>query len=351
MRCFRQALRDGRLVTAAARGVTNKAEQGRPQHVPVMLSEVLELIRTCSEGPDKVLLDMTFGAGGHTQALLAHASRIYALDRDPVAYSMCCDLAAAETTRGKVVPMQGRFSEVGTLLRSHGVAPGRFDAVLFDLGASSMQFDNGERGFSVSRDGPLDMRMDGNRVAGEPTAADVVNGLGENDLVKILKSYGEEGRARQIARSVAESRLLAGPIRTTGQLLDVVQRAFGSDESRSDKLDRPASVATKTFQALRIFVNDELNELYAGLQLAHAYLRPGGCCVVISFHSLEDRIVKQCFNGGSVRDADNVVSKSMRFECRWQPLLQNKVLLPSDVEVESNPRARSAKLRAAVKID
>ncbi|MBN3325003.1 MET15 protein, partial [Atractosteus spatula] len=358
-----------------------------------------------------VFLDMTFGAGGHSRAILQEVPgiTIYALDRDPVAYQLAqqlssqhpakvsyrwqarslrnqcspreregvagrgdfchrfllnvdsecsrvgpasglaetacpvvfllegkCDKGA--TTRGQVHPMLGRFSELPSLLADRGLGPGGLDGVLLDAGCSSMQFDSPQRGFSLSKDGPLDMRMDGDRYLDMPTAADVVN-----VLISSSPSPGAFPAAALYARK--------------------------------DLLQRPAHVATKTFQALRIFVNNELHELHAGLQAAHSFLRPGGRLAVLTFHSLEDRLAKRFLRG---EDVAGPRSRSVRQKIRrgrqggredgeeeeeeeeeeegepsgasgWSQL-QKKVMTPRPQDVEENPRGRSAKLRAAQKL-
>ncbi|KAJ3593442.1 hypothetical protein NHX12_005777, partial [Muraenolepis orangiensis] len=219
---------------------------------------------------------MTFGSGGHTKEILNTCSdvTVLALDRDPAAFCLAQQLAARYA--GRVRPMLGRFSE---LLAQVEVKPGSVDAVLLDAGCSSMQMDRPQRGFSLSRDGPLDMRMDGDRYPNMPCAADVVNALDQQALAAILLAYGEEKHARKISSAIVEARGVC-PITRTQQLASVV----------ADKLERPSHVATKTFQALRIFVNDELNELHAGLRAARTLLRPGGRLCALTFHSLEDRL-------------------------------------------------------------
>ncbi|KAK2184252.1 hypothetical protein NP493_273g00007 [Ridgeia piscesae] len=305
---------------------------------------------------------MTFGAGGHTKALLKECPgiRVFGLDRDPLAHNLATQLASQHS---QVTPLQGRFSEVHHLLTAHGITASSVDAVLFDLGASSMQFDTPARGFSISGDGPLDMRMDSDRVESQPSAADVVNHLDESGLYKIIKKYGEEKMARSIARAIVDSRYAFGRISTTGQLAKIVSSVFESAH-RQDKLMRHSHVATKTFQALRIFVNNEMNELHNGLEIAHHLLRPDtGVCVAISFHSLEDRVVKRHFQGidmdarcnMSIVDqnrssakfyGEDVIQRVM--QRRWETV--RRMVQPQPEDVEENPRARSAKLRAAVKL-
>lgn len=331
-------------------------------HIPVMLTEVLECF-TCKE--NQTVLDLTFGAGGHSRALLDQipGCHILALDRDPVAHKMAVSLA--EQRPGQITPILGRFSELSTLLPQYGIMPGSLDGALMDLGSSSMQFDQSERGFSISKDAPLDMRMDGQRYPDLPSAADVINNLDETDLFRILKKYGEEPRAKKIAHGIIEARAMFGRISTTHQLADIVTSVCEGGHGY-DKLSRHSHAATKTFQALRIFVNNELNELNIGLQLVARYLRVGGVCVAISFHSLEDRIVKRHFQDIDL-DAGASLSLAQKRKLRsattvysleemstithkvWEPLDQ-RLRVPSEEEVESNPRSRSAKLRAARKL-
>ncbi|KAG7468333.1 hypothetical protein MATL_G00141960 [Megalops atlanticus] len=336
---------------------------GKELHTPVMLKEVLHCLGL---KPGQVFLDMTFGAGGHTKAILSAVPdvRVYALDRDPVAFHMMRQLS--EEHKSQVTPLLGRFSELRDLLSQRGVGPGSLDAVLLDAGCSSMQFDCPERGFSLSKDGPLDMRMDGNRYPDMPNAADVVNALDQQALASILSTYGEERHAKKIASAIVEARSIY-PITRTQQLASIVAGAFSASAlyARKDLLQRPAHVATKTFQALRIFVNDELNELYAGLQAAETLLKPGGRLCVLTFHSLEDRVAKRFFQGvdQAVRPCHNIREKIRQRRAqeleekedeavaatRWA-YLQNRVMTPLMEEVQDNPRGRSAKLRVACKL-
>ncbi|KAK6472494.1 12S rRNA N4-methylcytidine methyltransferase-like [Huso huso] len=349
----------------------------RELHTPVMLKEVIKCL---APQQGQTFLDMTFGAGGHSKAILQQASDItvYALDRDPVAHQMAHQLAKEHPKH--VHPLLGRFSDLQALLPSAGVEPGSLDGVLLDAGCSSMQFDSPERGFSLSKDGPLDMRMDRDRYLAMPSAADVVNALDQQALASILRTYGEERHARKIASAIVQARSIY-PITRTQQLASIVAGAFPAVAlyARRDLLLRPAHVATKTFQALRIFVNDELNELYAGLRAVEGFLKPGGCLVAVSFHSLEDRIVKRFLHGIDVAAPHNLnVRQKIRQSRRgwaeqhggeaeeeeeeeddedqshgpcssnWHHV-QKKVLTPDPQEVLENPRGRSAKLRAARK--
>ncbi|VDL85591.1 unnamed protein product [Schistocephalus solidus] len=250
---------------------------------------------------------MTFGAGGHSRALLEVCPdiTIFCLDRDPQAMTFAAELSAS--FKGKVFPVLGKFSDSESLLTRSGCPKGGVDGVVMDLGASSMQFDIPDRGFGLSRDSLLDMRMSASSKSNEPTAADVVNCLTAAQLAHIFKAYGEERFARRIANAIVEHRSALGPIRRTGQLADLIASvvsAVTSSPKSGMKAEAdnpqlpcppPMHVATRVFQALRIFVNDELNELCCGLEIAHTFLKAGGRVAVISFHSLEDRLVKWAF--------------------------------------------------------
>lgn len=328
-------------------------------HKPVLKEVVLKHLAL---QPSSVFLDMTFGAGGHTQAILESSPNIivYCLDRDPVAYDYAVQLEKLYPTQ--VIPLLGRFSELPDLLKKYNVQQNTFDGILFDFGCSSMQFDDPGRGFSVSKDGPLDMRMDGFRFPDSPTAADVLATADEHDLYKIFKIYGEEKKAKKIARAIVEARYSFTPIQSTKDLGDFISILL-QNEVRTDKLQRKSHTATKIFQALRIFVNNEMNEINYGMILAHRYLKVGGRLVTLSFHSLEDCIVKRHITGNV---SDNVINKlplkyvnySMWHDndsmdefmsADWEPVNKH-VITPFQTEVDENPRSRSAKLRAAIKI-
>ncbi|XP_050296666.1 probable methyltransferase-like protein 15 homolog [Anthonomus grandis grandis] len=329
-------------------------------HLPVMASEVLEYLKPKK---DEVILDMTFGSGGHSRKILnlEPTVKILAVDRDPLAFSYAQQLA--EEFPNRVIPLLGKFSEIPKLLNQNGFNKGSLDSILFDFGCSSMQFDIAERGFSILKNGPLDMRMDGNRDPGVPTAADVLSNCTEEDLYKIIKYYGEERQARKIARTIIESRYLFKKLTTTEELADLVESVIEKDGKIDEKTHKKKHVATKTFQALRIFVNNELNEINYGLLLAHHYLKIGGKLVTITFHSLEDTIVKRHISGNMVENCANPlplkfsshnynanvdeVNKIM--ESKWK-MLHKHVIVPTDEEVENNSRSRSAKLRAAIKV-
>lgn len=332
-----------------------------PPHVPVMLNEVLEHLKPKA---NQTILDMTFGAGGHSRAILDSTPgvKLLALDRDPTAHSHAKQLQ--EEYPSQVTPLLGRFSELPQLLKANQMGFDSIDGVLFDFGCSSMQFDEADRGFAISKDGPLDMRMDKDRFPDQPTAAQVLAKIEEDDLARILKIYGEEKNAKKIARAIVEARYLFNRLETTRELADVVMSAC-DEEHRVDKLNRPTSVATKTFQALRIFVNNELNEINYAMILAQKYLRVGGRLVTITFHSLEDTIVKRHLMGHVTGSAANpvplrymnpaMVSVPKEDEIQkvmtsdWMSLTKH-VVVPTEEEVASNPRSRSAKLRAAIRV-
>lgn len=254
-------------------------------HVPVMPNEVISIFEPKA---NQKFLDLTFGAGGHTRRLLNSTDGItvYALDRDPVANELAIKLKS-ETSNGEVIPLLGKFSDLPNLL-SEAEKLGFFDGILVDCGCSSMQFDTKERGFSLSKDGPLDMRMDYQRLENQPSAQDILAHIDENNLARVLKIYGEEKQAKKIARAIIEARYLFTSLKTTQELAQLVEHACGF-VSRTDKLNRSSHVATKTFQALRILVNDEINELDFALKFANRALKIGGKLIVIAFHSLEDR--------------------------------------------------------------
>ncbi len=293
------------------------AEEG---HVPVLVREVVACL---APRPHGVYVDATFGAGGHTRALLAAAPcRVVGIDRDPDAVARGRRLADQEP---RFRMLEGRFGGLDRILAEHGIGP--VDGVLFDLGLSSLQLQDAARGFAFSRDGPLDMRMEGRGTS----AADLVNRLDEQHLARLLWEFGEEPQARRIARAIVTARR-KGPIRTTGELARLVAQVAGRGRGRLHP-------ATRTFQALRIAVNDELGELERGLEAAARVLAAGGRMVVISYHSLEDRMVKRFLKGsGGGRDASG-----------WRSL-HRKVIRPKPEEVAANPRARSARLRAAERL-
>lgn len=299
-------------------------------HKPVLIDEVIEALEP---GPGKLIVDGTFGAGGYSRALLATGAQVLALDRDPTTRAFA-DAMASPSFQW----MESRFSDLQTRLADAGHSA--CDGVALDLGVSSMQLDQAERGFSFMRDGPLDMRMS----ADGQTAADLVNASEEAELARILFVYGEERRSRHIAKALVRRRQ-EQRFETTADLAEVVERALGG------RRGAPTHPATRTFQALRIAVNEELAELEAGLEAAEQALRTGGRLAVVTFHSLEDRIVKSFFTdragrrpGGSRHLPQVAPGPAPSFE-----LLFNGARKASDIETFENPRARSAKLRAAVR--
>ncbi|XP_041451081.1 probable methyltransferase-like protein 15 homolog [Drosophila obscura] len=339
---------------------TATATVAAPPHVPVLCDTAIDYLK---ESPGRTFFDMTFGAGGHTRRLLEALpdAKVYALDRDPVAHQLAQELSETAEYKGRIVPLLGKFSDIPRLFDEQSLAKHSIDGILFDFGCSSMQFDEAARGFSISHDGPLDMRMDGGR-SGGLSAADVVAKADEGDLVKILRIYGEEKAAKKIARAIVDARNASIKIETTRQLANIVEDALDSGP-RKDKLKRPAHSATKTFQALRIFVNNELNEINYGMLLANEMLRLHGRLVTITFHSLEDTIVKRHIAGNVIAGAANPLPlkysshglvddpemlQSLR-ENNWRQLHKH-VIVPDPAEVSRNSRSRSAKLRAAVKI-
>lgn len=304
-------------------------------HIPVLVEEVVGAL---SPRDGALLVDGTFGAGGYTRALLAAAScRVIGIDRDPTAID-AGQLLVAEYA-GRLRLIEGRFGDLDTLLAANDVAPGTVDGVTLDLGVSSMQIDSAERGFSFRFDGPLDMRMS----ASGSSAADVVNDTDEGELADLIYRYGEERQSRRVARAIVGARRLAR-IERTGQLADIVRRALGPAASRA-----AIDPATRTFQALRIHVNDELGELERGLAAAERVLAPGGRLAVVSFHSLEDRLVKGFLRGRAEEGPrpSRHLPEARRADPRrpgWR-LVTRRPIEPGETEIARNPRARSAKLR------
>ena len=313
------------------RAAPTSSRQTGAGHVPVMLAEVLAKL---DPQPGEVYLDGTFGGGGYARAILERADcTIWAIDRDPQAIARGAVLASAFP--GRLHLVEGRFGDLLTLLDSHGV--GALDGVVLDLGVSSFQIDDAARGFSFRTDGPLDMRMGG---AG-PSAADLVARLSADELADVLFKFGEERQSRRIARAIVAARTVQ-PITTTAQLAGIIRGVLPPDRSGIDP-------ATRSFQALRIGVNEELVEIERALNQATRILRPGGRLVVVSFHSLEDRIVKHFMNDAAGQapwpirhDPRGLLPTA---EARFE-LLTRKALRPGAAEVAANPRARSARLRA-----
>jgi 16S rRNA (cytosine1402-N4)-methyltransferase len=311
------------------------AAGGLTRHVPVLLAEVCDAL-WASEGG--IFVDGTFGAGGYTQGLLKanRRNRVIAVDRDPDAVAAGASLV--KTALGRLSLVEGRFSQLDQIVRDIGLE--RVNGVVLDIGVSSMQLDRPERGFSFRQDGPLDMRME--RMG--PSAADLVNEASEAELADIFFYYGEERRARAVARALIERRR-KGRIETTGQLAELVAELIRTE---------PGGIhpATRVFQALRIAVNDELGELTNALYAAERVLEPGGRLAVVTFHSLEDRIVKQFMaarsgrNTGASRHLPSIKPSDPTFTA-----VTKGPVAPTHAEVAANPRARSAKLRAAARTD
>ena len=298
-------------------------------HAPVLLTEVLAAL---AAGPGQTIVDGTFGAGGYSRGILETGAVVVAFDRDP---SVAPHVAGLPASRFRLI--EARFSDMETALGAASV-----DGVALDLGVSSMQLDQAERGFSFMRDGPLDMRMS----ATGPTAADLVNTLDVEELARIIFVYGEERQSRRIARAIVKRRD-DQPFERTLDLAEFIERALGG---RRGAKTHPA---TRAFQALRIAVNEELAELEAGLIAAECVLRAGGRLCVVTFHSLEDRIVKGFLTARAGRTPAGS-RHAPPIESDLEPsfrLLFNGVRAPSEAEMAVNPRARSAKLRAAVRTE
>ncbi|GAK69224.1 ribosomal RNA small subunit methyltransferase H [Agrobacterium rubi TR3 = NBRC 13261] len=315
-------------MTANSGGRSSEASGGPVRHIPVLLHEVLGALEPA---PGKIILDGTFGAGGYTQAILDQGANVIALDRDPNAIAGGQDMVAANG--GRLSLIQSQFSNLSAHVPADGL-----DGLVLDIGVSSMQIDEAERGFSFQRNGPLDMRMSASGVS----AADVVNRAKVSDLIRIFGFLGEEKQPGRIARAIEKKRA-EEPFRTTRDLAGLIE--IVTPRKAKDKIHP----ATRVFQALRVFVNDELGELAQALFAAERALKPGGRLVVVTFHSLEDRIVKKYFADRSDRATGSrhmpmVAAKSAIFDA-----VGKSMIAASDEEAEINPRARSAKLRAGVR--
>lgn len=299
-------------------------------HVPVLVDEVVAALAVV---PGETHVDGTFGAGGYTRALLgAGAGRVIGFDRDPSAIANGPALVPA----ANLILIHDRFSQMDVALAERELAP--VDGVTLDIGVSSMQLDQAERGFSFREDGPLDMRMS---QAGQ-TAADFLNEADEAEIARVVRDYGEEPRARTVARAIVAAR----PLTRTGELRAVIHKALGHHAGMK------TDPATKTFQAIRIHLNAELEELEQGLRAAERVLRPGGRLAVVTFHSLEDRIVKRFLRdrsgaspAGSRHRPSVATGPAPTFAAVAKPMA------PGDPELTRNPRARSARLRSAVRTD
>jgi 16S rRNA (cytosine1402-N4)-methyltransferase len=293
--------------------------RAKRSHVPVLLKEAIELLRVC---PGATVVDCTLGLAGHSSEIarrLGAEGHLIGFDRDPAALELArAKLAEVSAELGADAPRVTLIGAAFSSIAEH-VKPGSVDAVLADFGVSSLQLDEAERGFSFMADGPLDMRMD---TRTGPTAAQVVNEENERELANLIYEYGEERRSRRIARAIVRGR----PLRTTGELARIVSAA--APPMKTDKIHP----ATRTFQALRIFVNRELGEIKDLLEAAPLLLKPSGRLAVISFHSLEDRIVKDSLREGAHQGI-------------WE-ILTKKPVIAGEEETDRNPRSRSAKLRA-----
>ena len=302
-------------------------------HIPVLLDEVLAALAPAA---GTVMADGTFGAGGYSRALIMAGARVHGFDRDPDAIATGRASVEAGGADPLLILHHRRFSELAETLRDAGVSG--LDGVVFDIGVSSMQLDQPDRGFAFSTDGPLDMRMgrDG------PSAADFLNTAAEADIADVLFRYGEERQSRRIARAVVAAR----PLITTRQFADIVRRSLGWHPGM------PKDPATRSFQAVRIHINGELDELAAGLAAAEAVLAPGGRLAVVTFHSLEDRMVKQF-----LREASGMVPAGSRHlpepTHKAAPVFgkPSPAIRPGEAEIARNPRARSATLRWAIRSD
>lgn len=299
-------------------------------HIPVLLDEV---IRSLAITPGAEMVDGTFGAGGYSEAMLRCGARVYAFDRDPDAVNEGACLAGRYKDALRLYP--ACFSDMDQILACDNVTSA--DGVVLDIGVSSMQLDRAERGFSFQKDGPLDMRMarDGE------SAADFINHADEAVIADVIYRYGEEHRSRRIARAIVAAR----PVLATSELAAIVRKAVGH------RPGAPKDPATRTFQAIRIHINRELDELSGGLAAAERLLKPGGRLSVVTFHSLEDRMVKQFFRDRT--GAGGAVSRHMpamaATGCAPTFEKAGKAIRPSPAELTRNPRARSATLRSAVR--
>ncbi len=296
-------------------------------HIPVLLDEVLDALRPT---PGERHVDATFGAGGYTRALLARSARVVAFDRDPDAIADGQPMVAE--ANGELVLIEAPFSALDSELEARDLAP--VDGVVMDIGVSSMQLDQAERGFSFQGDGPLDMRM---AQSGE-SAADFLNTADESEIADVLYLYGEEPRSRRVARAIVSAR----PLTRTSELATVVRKALG--HKPHDKKDP----ATRTFQAIRIHVNRELGELADGLAAAERVLKPGGRLAVVTFHSLEDRLVKRFLrerSGAMPSGSRHLPPQAATAGATFEDV--GRALRPGEAELARNPRARSATLRVA----
>ena len=301
-------------------------------HIPVLLDEVITAL---APQPGDLVIDATFGAGGYTRRLLDMGATVHAFDRDPDALALGAGWPETRSDPPRLVLHARRFSEMIEAMTETGIAT--VAGLVMDIGVSSMQLDQAERGFAFACDGPLDMRMSREG----PSAADFVNEADEGDIADVLYRYGEERQSRRVARAIVAAR----PLGTTGELARVVRKALGY------RSGAPKDPATRSFQAIRIHVNGELDELEAGLRAAETLLETGGRLAVVCFHSLEDRMVKQFLRdasgaaAGASRHLPQVAQSATRFA------LLGKAVRAGESELARNPRARSAVLRAALRTE
>lgn len=321
------------MIAPAENGANGPAKE--TPHVPVMLAEVVSAL---SPQEGETIVDGTFGAGGYTKAILEAGANVIAIDRDP--HAIAAGQALTEAAGGRLRLVEGRFSDLESHLETLG--EDGVDGVVLDLGVSSMQLDQAERGFSFRFDGPLDMRMGRHG----PTAADVVNHLPQKDLTRVIGLLGEEKRASAVSSAIARRRT-DQPFERTADLAAVVEKVVGRSPKKAQ-----IHPATRTFQALRIYVNGELEEVAEALGAAERVLRPGGRLVVVTFHSLEDRIVKRFLaertrtRAGGSRHMPEQEVPPPTFE-----LVVKGAREPGEDEIRRNPRARSARLRAGRRLD
>ncbi len=300
-------------------------------HIPVLLNEVVAALAPTA---GETHIDGTFGAGGYSSAILARGASVIAIDRDGDAISEGQAMVAAHG--GRLTLVEGRYSTLDAIAAAAGAD--KVDGVTLDIGVSSMQLDRAERGFSFAADGPLSMAME----KGGANAADWINSADEGEIADILFHYGEERQSRRVARAIVAAR----PLTRTGELAAVVRRALGHRQGA------PKDPATRSFQAIRIHVNDELGELERGLAAAERVLRPGGRLAVVAFHSLEDRIVKNFLrarSGGAAQSSRHLPVRAVGPSPSFRGLA--RAVRASAAELAANPRARSAVLRAAVRTD
>ena len=309
-------------------------DAGQYEHIPVLCDEAICQLNIRNGGR---YVDGTFGKGGYASRILEEAScQLFAIDRDPMAFAEAINLS--ERYGERFIPMQGCFGEMDSLLAEQGIA--KVDAIVLDLGVSSLQLDDPSRGFSFRFDGPLDMRMgqDG------PTAGDIVNSMAESDLADLIYTLGEERYSRRVSKAIVEARVNQ-PISSTNALAKIIREVVPYK-----KFGQGIDPATKTFQALRIYVNDELGELDRGLKAAERLLNPGGRLVIVAFHSLEDRRVKNFLNerqGKTTGRSRYLPPGKDDYKRPSFSVITKRPVRPSAAELKQNPRARSARLRVA----